>query len=903
MARGRGGFGGGRRPVCLTGIISGGERDDLASLLVSITETMSLNMTGIFYDGASLRLARNSMDGFQKENLPPRSFSTSGSASGTQSDDDDPALLRELKKEALSFFRKWQTALINRTRDLEASDEPNASAFSELQISGRSRAGKGRGGRNSGRSGRNASGIKPSPRVGPVRPAPIQQTDPSLRRFLPIATPLWLLPIERRRLLQNIAFLMVLSLEDYSAYGRTAMMYVASSLNLTMRNLQEDEVRIGRSLGKISLDFALGEMARRIEEGAEMPRGRQTGINRANDTEFLAGPISNSTLGRCINGVVLDGNATMELLGQLGDNGVAMGSLFAFYGAKATGKSMDAYAKDVQDFAMIPIHGKNNKGEPLLDTRDIHPHDRRLRMVVCINGSILDEDDNVTDAWSCFGNQAEVYTLRWETNSLRSLASCMEMTADSRGWEETCEYFKTHSIRDAFAKSEWPKSIERLSKVLDNPWTVGMVRADKVGLVLADIIQRKVQGGRPTSLVGYGLGARSIYTCLLALAERRQFGLIESVLMMGCPAPSSPHVWMAMKSVVNGRLINAHSSTDYMMPYMYRLADVKYGLAGIEAIKDVPGVENYDVGDLPCGYMRYQYMTGKVMQQVGWEDIDHETVANEAVKLAELDKKYGVATTSRRAPPPTKSFAAVPPASPQPLQPLRPSSLNEKRPSLARTGSSRRGSSRPGSSRGGFHAPTSFASTPNPFAHSSQGSMLTPPPRNTQDGPGHSRNRSNSTASNHSHSNSYVSVSSGPTSSGRSAWGNNKSIAIEIPKSGNGSGGSGRGSRRNGRNSHGYHEGSRGENAYSTYSGHDYSSSSNESSTASSVGHYGPVGTDRDEPNNWVKANGRRRRGGNREPRRFEDDDIPREQRRVGGGGRRGGRANGGMVRTAINGN
>ncbi|KKF93492.1 hypothetical protein CFO_g4154 [Ceratocystis platani] len=223
------------------------------------------------------------------------------------------------------------------------------------------------------------------------------------------------------------------------------MMYLTSSLNLSLRSVQEDEVRIGRCLGKISVEFALGEMARRIEEGAEMPRGRQTGSNRADDSEFLAGPISNSTLGRCMDSVILEGSATIELLGQLGDNGVAMGSLFAFYGARATGKTIEAYSKDIQDFALIPTHGKANKGEPLMDTRDLHPHDYRLRMTFCVNGSLMGEDKAASDAWNSIGAQAEVYSLRWETNSLRSLATCLEMISDSRGWMEAKQYFTKNS--------------------------------------------------------------------------------------------------------------------------------------------------------------------------------------------------------------------------------------------------------------------------------------------------------------------------------------------------------------------------------------------------------------------------------------------------------------------------
>ncbi|PHH50194.1 putative membrane protein C6F6.13c [Ceratocystis fimbriata CBS 114723] len=878
MARGRGGFGGGRRPVCLTGIISGGERDDLVNLLVTVTDVMATNMGSVFQDPSAMaRSARSALEMSQKENLPPKpidsnrnsssslngSFSTSTSASATATEDEDmPVVLSELKKEMLTFFRKWQSALINRTRDLEANNPLPSPATSDTQISGRSRAGKGRPGRNSGHRVRNSmTGPKSTPVgsrtvqmiPGPVCAPSMQQTDPGLRRFQPIPTPLWSLPVERRRLLQNIAFLMILSLEDYSAYGRTAMMYLTSSLNLSLRSVQEDEVRIGRCLGKISVEFALGEMARRIEEGAEMPRGRQTGSNRADDSEFLAGPISNSTLGRCMDSVILEGSATIELLGQLGDNGVAMGSLFAFYGARATGKTIEAYSKDIQDFALIPTHGKANKGEPLMDTRDLHPHDYRLRMTFCVNGSLMGEDKAASDAWNSIGAQAEVYSLRWETNSLRSLATCLEMISDSRGWMEAKQYFTKNSIHDAFTKSEWPSCLERLSKIIDNPWTVGMVRADKVGLVLADIILRKVQGGRPISLVGYGLGARSIYTCLMTLAERRQFGLIESVLMMGCPAPSCSLVWVTMKSVVNGRLINAYSSSDCMMPFMYRLSDPKFGLAGIEAIKNVPNVENYDVGDLPSGYMRYQYMTGKILQQVGWEDVDHEAVANEAVKLMELDQKYAPQTVVTKPIPNAPSAAAV---APLVLKQLKSSALNEGRdPSLR-------------------NIPRGFTITPSantaPLTITTNSRSIFPPTmRPSHDGvgidyaAGHSRNRSSSSTRNLGR----VSVS-GPGANGRSTWNNGKSHIMN----GSNFNDTGRGPRRTRNRARGASDAMR----------DDSNNSGRNRRRGGGYGNDHSENTSSRAKDNYSRAN-----------------DEPGRERRSGGGGRR--RGGGGMGRSSLN--
>lgn len=131
-----------------------------------------------------------------------------------------------------------------------------------------------------------------------------------------------------------------------------------------------------------------------------------------------------------------------------------------------------------------------------------------------------------------------------------------------------------------------------------------MVRAEKVGALLADaLVRHKFQGERAVSLIGYSLAARAIYTCLMVLAERRQFGLIDSVVLIGTPAPSESRVWLTLKSVVSGRLVNVYSEHDYMLGFLYRTSNVHFGVAGLQEIKGTNGVENHCVKYLPRGHL------------------------------------------------------------------------------------------------------------------------------------------------------------------------------------------------------------------------------------------------------------------------------------------------------------
>lgn len=159
-----------------------------------------------------------------------------------------------------------------------------------------------------------------------------------------------------------------------------------------------------------------------------------------------------------------------------------------------------------------------------------------------------------------------------------------------------------------------------------------MVRAEKTGLVLAEILCNRVQGERPVSLVGYGLGARVIYACLTSLSEKRAFGIVENVVLFGAPCPSELRVWAAMKSVVAGRLVNVYSKKDYLLGFLYRTCAWNYGIAGLQPIEGVPRVENVDLSDSIRNHLHYPYHIGSVLLRLRWEDANYEEIQKDIPK-------------------------------------------------------------------------------------------------------------------------------------------------------------------------------------------------------------------------------------------------------------------------------
>jgi len=178
-------------------------------------------------------------------------------------------------------------------------------------------------------------------------------------------------------------------------------------------------------------------------------------------------------------------------------------------------------------------------------------------------------------------------------------------------------------------RSLWPSSLVKINKIVENPWIVGIVRAEKAGQVLAETLLNRVQGERGVSLIGFSLGTRVIYSCLMTLAEKRAFGLVDNIVLMGAPIPTEMRVWAAMRSVVTGRVVNAYSGRDFVLGFLSRSTNWQYGVAGLQEVQGVANVENLDLGDMVSNHFRYQHLTSHVLQRLGWEDLNPEQVAQD----------------------------------------------------------------------------------------------------------------------------------------------------------------------------------------------------------------------------------------------------------------------------------
>lgn len=106
-----------------------------------------------------------------------------------------------------------------------------------------------------------------------------------------------------------------------------------------------------------------------------------------------------------------------------------------------------------------------------------------------------------------------------------------------------------------------------------------------MGEELADALISRSHGNRPITLIGFSLGARVIYHCLLSMSKRENYkGIIEDVVLLGAPVTASQKQWAQISQVVGGRIINGYSSGDWLLKFLYRTMSIQFSIAGTSPV-------------------------------------------------------------------------------------------------------------------------------------------------------------------------------------------------------------------------------------------------------------------------------------------------------------------------------
>ncbi|MED6118367.1 hypothetical protein PIB30_002074 [Stylosanthes scabra] len=231
-------------------------------------------------------------------------------------------------------------------------------------------------------------------------------------------------------------------------------------------------------------------------------------------------------------------------------------------------------------------------------------------------GDIHQGEKDFVEPWEGYCINMERYVLQYESQILIALSTAIQDWITSKIMMELMKDGAMLTVLSTLvAALAWPATLVSAFDFIDSRWAIAVDRSDKAGKVLADILLKGLQGNRPVTLVGFSLGARVIFKCLLCLAnaEGDNAGLVERVVILGAPISIKDENWHAARKMVAGRFVNAYSKNDWTLGVTFRASLLSQGLAGIQPIH-VPGMENIDVTQLIEGHASYLQETRRILK-------------------------------------------------------------------------------------------------------------------------------------------------------------------------------------------------------------------------------------------------------------------------------------------------
>ncbi|KAI1383052.1 DUF726-domain-containing protein [Hypoxylon trugodes] len=271
----------------------------------------------------------------------------------------------------------------------------------------------------------------------------------------------------------------------------------------------------------------------------------------------------------------------------------------SFMGGKAANRRTGA----VKTFEYRPLH--NNK---------------RVNLIVTISGWMTSKVDDVRLPFSTIDPiMGDIYSILWEPEMLTSMGDTINILATEALTQGLQQVLGSTILIGLMAALQLPVVLSKLTYLIDNPWAVSLDRAWSAGLILADSLIDRNLGTRPITLVGYSLGSRVIFACLLELARKGAYGLVQNVYIFGSPIVVKKEEFLKARTVVAGRFVNGYNRTDWILGYLFRLTNGGIRrVAGLGPVDGVPSLENIDCTEFVVGHMEYRTAMPRLLRECGW---------------------------------------------------------------------------------------------------------------------------------------------------------------------------------------------------------------------------------------------------------------------------------------------
>ncbi|GMH38573.1 hypothetical protein BSKO_06457 [Bryopsis sp. KO-2023] len=238
-----------------------------------------------------------------------------------------------------------------------------------------------------------------------------------------------------------------------------------------------------------------------------------------------------------------------------------------------------------------------------------------LSLTIGVTGWLRNYEDFLTPWEKLPGLGTDRIALVWEAEILKAVGDALVKLITDQIATETAKWFiKKYLYTGLLSAVAIPLLILTLTSVtIDNKWAIAMERSSQAGKLLAQCIIERFHGDRPVTLVGFSLGAKVVFQCLLELSRQGKVGVIENVVLLGTPVGVDPARWSMVRSVVSGRLVNGYSSKDWVLGITYRASTGFIRKAAGLCAVEVPGVENVDLSEVIHGHTEYVSKMEEIM--------------------------------------------------------------------------------------------------------------------------------------------------------------------------------------------------------------------------------------------------------------------------------------------------
>ncbi|CAI0435875.1 unnamed protein product [Linum tenue] len=392
--------------------------------------------------------------------------------------------------------------------------------------------------------------------------------------------------------------------EGYDARHRAALRLLACWLAINWNEMEAMESMVSSSLMELLAKANEGDKT--VTEGA-WEKSKRVGMVSA--AALTGGALMAATGGLAAPAIAHGVAALAPVLGGAlasTTGSVAVAASFGAAGMSLTGSKMAKRVGGLEEFD-IEAHGDSaNQG--------------RLGVEIFMNGYVLNESD-FKKPFEGINDNMERYIVRWESKNLIEFSIAVEDWLSSKAAMEMMKQGAMLTVLSTLVVAlALPAAMLGATELIDTKWAVAIDRADKAGLMLAEVLMKGMHGNRPVTLIGNSLGARAIFKCLqhLAASPGDNGGLVERVVLLGAPVAIQGEKWALARKMVAGRFVNVYSTNDWTLGVTFRASLASTGLAGIQPI-EVPGIENIDVTDLIQGHTMYLAKTKEILQLVELE--------------------------------------------------------------------------------------------------------------------------------------------------------------------------------------------------------------------------------------------------------------------------------------------